>query len=50
MTLLFLILNSKTLVSTDLLVENVHFDLNYVPLKHLGYKAVMVNLSKPSMP
>lgn len=37
--------NSKTLVSTDLLVENVHFDLNYVPLKHLGYKAVMVNLS-----
>ena len=37
--------NNKTLVSTDLLVENVHFDLNYVPLKHLGYKAVMVNLS-----
>lgn len=37
--------NSKTLVSTDLLVENIHFDLNYVPLKHLGYKAVMVNLS-----
>ena len=37
--------NSKTLVSTDLLVENVHFDLNYVPLKHLGYKAIMVNLS-----
>ena len=28
-----------------MLVENVHFDLNYVPLKHLGYKAVMVNLS-----
>lgn len=37
--------NKKTLISTDLLVENVHFDLNYVPLKHLGYKAVMVNLS-----
>ena len=37
--------NSRTLISTDLLVENTHFDLNYVPLKHLGYKAVMVNLS-----
>jgi len=35
----------KTLVSTDLLLENVHFDLRYVPLKHLGYKAVQVNLS-----
>jgi thiamine-monophosphate kinase len=35
----------KTVVSTDLLVEGVHFDLAYVPLKHLGYKAVMVNLS-----
>lgn len=34
-----------TLVSTDLLVEGVHFDLAYMPLKHLGYKAVMVNLS-----
>ena len=33
------------LVSTDLLVEGVHFDLRYVPLKHLGYKAVIVNLS-----
>ncbi|WP_299521494.1 thiamine-phosphate kinase [Winogradskyella sp.] len=32
-------------ISTDLLVEGVHFDLSYVPLKHLGYKAVMVNLS-----
>ncbi|NND61596.1 MAG: thiamine-phosphate kinase [Flavobacteriaceae bacterium] len=32
-------------VSTDLLVEGVHFDLSYMPLKHLGYKAVMVNLS-----
>ena len=35
----------KTLVSTDLLVEGVHFDLSYAPLKHLGYKSVMVNLS-----
>ncbi|SEL42867.1 thiamine-phosphate kinase [Parapedobacter koreensis] len=35
----------KTLVSTDLLLEGVHFDLRYVPLKHLGYKAVQVNLS-----
>ena len=34
-----------TAISTDLLVEGVHFDLSYVPLKHLGYKAVMVNLS-----
>ncbi len=33
------------LVTTDLLVEGVHFDLSYMPLKHLGYKAVMVNLS-----
>ncbi|WP_420401536.1 thiamine-phosphate kinase [Flagellimonas sp.] len=37
--------NQKTIVSTDLLVEGVHFDLSYMPLKHLGYKAVMVNLS-----
>lgn len=35
----------QTLITTDLLVEGVHFDLSYVPLKHLGYKAVMVNLS-----
>lgn len=34
-----------TLVSTDMLVEGIHFDLAYVPLKHLGYKAVVVNLS-----
>lgn len=34
-----------TVVSTDLLVESIHFDLAYVPLKHLGYKAVVVNLS-----
>lgn len=37
--------DSEVLVSTDLLVEGVHFDLTYVPLKHLGYKAVVVNLS-----
>jgi thiamine-monophosphate kinase len=36
----------KTIVvTTDLLVEGVHFDLSYMPLKHLGYKAVVVNLS-----
>jgi thiamine-monophosphate kinase len=34
-----------TLVSTDMLLEGVHFDLSYVPLKHLGYKAVAVNVS-----
>ena len=34
-----------TLVSTDLLVEGVHFDLSYTPLKHLGYKAAIVNFS-----
>jgi len=34
-----------TLISTDLLVEGIHFDLMYTPLKHLGYKAVVVNLS-----
>ena len=34
-----------TLVSTDLLVEGVHFDLSYTPLKHLGYKAAVVNFS-----
>ncbi|TYA70135.1 thiamine-phosphate kinase [Seonamhaeicola marinus] len=37
--------NNKIVVSTDLLVEGVHFDLSYMPLKHLGYKAVVVNLS-----
>jgi len=35
----------KVVLTTDLLVEGVHFDLSYMPLKHLGYKAVMVNLS-----
>lgn len=37
--------DKKAVVSTDLLIEGVHFDLSYMPLKHLGYKAVMVNLS-----
>ncbi|RLD28476.1 MAG: thiamine-phosphate kinase [Bacteroidetes bacterium] len=36
---------NQKVISTDLLVEGVHFDLGYMPLKHLGYKAVMVNLS-----
>src|SRR6201998_4466204 len=35
----------KTLVSTDMLLEGIHFDLAYTPLKHLGYKAIQVNLS-----
>jgi thiamine-monophosphate kinase len=35
----------KIVVTTDLMVEGVHFDLSYMPLKHLGYKAVIVNLS-----
>ena len=35
----------ETVVSTDMLIEGVHFDLAYMPLKHLGYKAVVVNLS-----
>lgn len=35
----------QTVVTTDLLVEGVHFDLIYTPLKHLGYKSVVVNLS-----
>ncbi len=35
----------QTLVSTDMLVEGIHFDLMYSPLKHLGYKSVVVNLS-----
>ena len=35
----------QTLVTTDLLMEGVHFDLTYTPLKHLGYKAAIVNFS-----
>ncbi|MGV8877970.1 MAG: thiamine-phosphate kinase [Sphingobacteriaceae bacterium] len=37
--------NKRVLISTDMLLEGVHFDLSYTPLKHLGYKAVVVNLS-----
>ena len=37
--------NSKIVMTTDMLVEGVHFDLGFMPLKHVGYKAVMVNLS-----
>ncbi|HTO36011.1 MAG TPA: thiamine-phosphate kinase [Flavobacterium sp.] len=37
--------NKKAVVSTDLLIEGVHFDLAYMPLKHLGYKSVVVNVS-----
>ncbi len=35
----------KVLVSTDMLLEGIHFDLAYTPLKHLGYKSIQVNLS-----
>jgi thiamine-monophosphate kinase len=35
----------QTVISTDLLIEGIHFDLVYTPLKHLGYKSVVVNLS-----
>ncbi len=37
--------DKKVLITTDLLVEGIHFNLIYTPLKHLGYKAVVVNLS-----
>jgi thiamine-monophosphate kinase len=37
--------NYQTLISTDLLLEGIHFDLTYFPLKHLGYKAAIVNFS-----
>jgi thiamine-monophosphate kinase len=37
--------DKKVVVSTDLLIEGVHFDLSYMPLKHLGYKSVVVNIS-----
>ena len=37
--------DDEVLVTTDMLLENVHFDLTYVPLKHLGYKAAVVNFS-----
>src|SRR5215212_5336509 len=35
----------QTVVTSDMLIEEVHFDLMYTPLKHLGYKTVVVNLS-----
>lgn len=35
----------QTVISTDILIEGIHFDLSYTPLKHLGYKSVVVNLS-----
>ncbi len=35
----------QTIITTDLLIEGVHFDLSYTPLKHLGYKSVVVNIS-----
>lgn len=35
----------QSVITTDMLVENIHFDLTYMPLKHLGYKAVIVNIS-----
>ncbi len=37
--------NKQVLISSDMLVEGVHFDLSYMPLKHLGYKSVVANLS-----
>lgn len=37
--------DKRTLVTTDLLLEGIHFDLTYVPLKHLGYKSAIVNFS-----
>lgn len=37
--------NQRVVVTTDVLAEGVHFNLGYVPLKHLGYKAVVINLS-----
>lgn len=37
--------NKKILVSTDMLIQGIHFDLTYTPLKHLGYKAVSSNVS-----
>jgi thiamine-monophosphate kinase len=37
--------NKSVLISTDMLLEGVHFDLSYMPLQHLGYKSVVVNVS-----
>ena len=38
-------LGRQTVITTDMLIEGIHFDLGYTPLKHLGYKSVVVNLS-----
>src|SRR5580765_6594777 len=35
----------QTVITTDMLIEGIHFDLMYTPLKHLGYKSVIANLS-----
>src|SRR5512138_3370680 len=35
----------QTVITTDLLIEGIHFDLSYTPLKHLGYKSMIANLS-----
>src|SRR5678810_550698 len=35
----------QTVITTDMLIEGIHFDLMYTPLRHLGYKSVIVNLS-----
>ncbi|MBT8221146.1 MAG: thiamine-phosphate kinase [Bacteroidia bacterium] len=37
--------DAMTLISTDMLIEGIHFDLSYTPLKHLGYKSIVVNVS-----
>ncbi|MDE6343095.1 MAG: thiamine-phosphate kinase, partial [Muribaculaceae bacterium] len=37
--------DKEVLVTTDLLLEGIHFDMRYVPLKHLGYKSAIVNFS-----
>ncbi|MDP4276261.1 MAG: AIR synthase related protein, partial [Bacteroidota bacterium] len=37
--------DKEVLVTSDLLLEGIHFDLTYTPLKHLGYKAAIVNFS-----
>ena len=37
--------DKEVLITTDLLMEGVHFDLTYIDLKHLGYKSAMVNIS-----
>ena len=37
--------SNLSLITSDILVEGVHFDLSYMPLKHLGYKSVIVNIS-----